>query len=137
MNTFVALPENEKVGRVTTSAKISPPQPRHRKRQPVSPCQTTLCRPPFRGTSGFGRYRQRFCPRRSPLSGTHGYQTLRHWGVDGEIARDSIWPTVVPVRVRPAVGGCAGPRILVNPPILRPNYRSAPFIQVFLPQPPY
>ena len=66
--------------------------------------------PLFWGSSGFGRYRQRFCPRRFPLSGTHGYQTLRHWGVDGEIARDDTWPTVVQVRVRPTAGGCTAAR---------------------------
>ena len=66
---------------------------------------------PFSGHFGFWRYRQSsFAPVGFPLSGTHGYQTLRHWGVDGEIARTNTWPTVVQVRVRPTAGGCAGLR---------------------------
>jgi len=48
-----------------------------------------------------------FAPVGFQTSGTHGYQTLRHWGVDGEIARCNTWPTVVQVRVRPTAGGCA------------------------------
>ena len=94
--------------RVTTSTKIIPPEAPSSQKVSRYPLTTPHFADPLFGAlrilAGTG---SGFAPVGSPLSGTRGYQTLRHCGIDGEIARDNNWLTVVPVRVRPTAGGCA------------------------------